>query len=180
MFAKSWFTKGFAELLAGQVARWTRIGLLPRPERQTIAVVGGGALPQSQVKLHVETGADVVCIERDQECAEVCRAVIKRLGLPRLTVVEADGRLCDYDSYDIVVVATLVQQKHLIAERIARTSRSAVFAPRVPVGLHQLWRESLNFELVSREGWKQIDAYTPRGSTIRALLFRRRGQRRNG
>jgi hypothetical protein len=169
-FTSSWITKGFPVLLQRQVKRWKRVGMFSG-RRRALAVVGGGALPQSQVMLHRATGCDVVSIERDSESADMCRSVLRRLGYQSLRVREEDGIVSDYGQFQIVVVATLVQHKDMVAARVAETSASAAFAPRVPVGLHAIWRQGLDGEALREAGWALADAYTPRGSSIRSLLF---------
>lgn len=173
-FEGSWINKGFTALLAGQIARWRRKGLLRGRERR-IVIVGGGALPQTQVALHRALDAEVVSVDRDSRSVEACRAVLKKAGLGYLSVVESDGAAFDFSGTHLVVVATLVTGKHLVARRVAETSQRSFFAPRTPLRLHCMWRELLDERSICANGWRRVDFYAPLRSSVGTLLFTHTG-----
>jgi hypothetical protein len=172
-FEGSWINKGFSALLARQVRRWRAKGLFRCEQSGPIVIVGGGALPQTQVFLSRALRCDVISVERDAESAEMCREVLRRVGCGHLDVVQADGVHYDYVSAYLVVVATLVAERDEIARRVALTSADAFFAPRTPVGLHSMWRKPLDERAVRSAGWCQLDYYAPKGSSVAAMLFQR-------
>jgi hypothetical protein len=172
-FKDSWINTGFTALLAGQVARWRAARIITDEEAKPIVMVGGGALPQTQVFLHRETGRSVVAIERDVTAATLAGEVLRKAGYnQRLSVVAEDGADYDYQSCSIVVVATLVASKLDIAARVALTCPTAFLSPRTPVGLHCLWREPLSVQEFGKLGWMLVDKWAPNGSSVAALTFK--------
>jgi len=177
-FENSWLSPGFDRLLRGQVARWRRLGLFARADARPIVIVGGGALPQSQVFLHRATGHPVISIEKDAESALVAREVLTRLGYHRnLEVIHADG--CHYDYADalIVVVATLVAEKANLAETVARTASDTFLNVRSPTGLHRLWRVPFETGDLQRGNWSIIDGWTPRAASVRSTTCAKESDR---
>jgi hypothetical protein len=179
-FRGSWINKGFFALLSRQVERWRRKGLFQGRTDTPIVVVGGGALPQTQVALYRALGADVISIDWDAVSVDLCRAVLKKVGCGHLQVVEANATEYSYAGVYLVVVATLVAGKHLVARRVAQTSTNSFFAPRTPVGLHCMWRESLDEASVEAAGWRRVDYYAPRGSSVGTMLFEPKTRLANG
>ncbi|MFK4048175.1 Hypothetical protein RMHFA_05781 [Roseomonas mucosa] len=171
-FSGSWINKGFFSLLEGQIQHWQSCGLVHEAHSR-IAVVGGGALPQTQIFLHKALGCPVISIDRDGESAELCDAILKRLGYAPLSVIHADGLTHHYAGFSTVVVATLVQGKDSIARRVAETSDEAIFAPRTPTGNHRFWREPVNEEELERQGWSLLGSWAPENSSVASLVFRR-------
>lgn len=171
-FEGSWINKGFTDLLRQQANRWKAKGLFRNGEAGPVVVVGGGAMPQTQVALHHALQCDVVSVDRDEESVEVCRRVLRRAGYRHLRVAHDDGVKYDYSDAYLVVVATLVADRHLVAKRVARTS-AAFFAPRTPVALHAVWRKPVDERRVRAAGWRRIDYFEPRDSSVAALLYKK-------
>ncbi|MGM4921680.1 hypothetical protein AB8A31_02110 [Tardiphaga sp. 804_B3_N1_9] len=172
MFAGSWINKGFPHLLSGQVSSWKRNGALGGDATRGIAVVGGGALPQTQVALFQQLGTPITSIERDPESATLCKEVLRKAGYQGLPVIEIDGSHANYQDYSIVVVATLVTQKDEVARRVAETAPSAYFAPRIPLGLHLMWREAIDTNAMNAIGWEHLDTFAPNDSSVASQLYR--------
>src|SRR5215472_17582702 len=63
-FDSSWINPGFYELLLGQVERWRLLGIPKSGDRRPLVIVGGGALPQSQVLLHRQTGRAIISLDK--------------------------------------------------------------------------------------------------------------------
>lgn len=171
-FDGNWINKGFFSLLNGQVDRWEKAGAIKKDRRCNIAIVGGGALPQTQVYLYNKINCNIVSVERDNESAVLCRKVLNKFGYGHLEVVEEDGLYFDYSQFDIVIVATLVQNKNLIGKRIFDTS-NAYFSPRTPLRLHQIWRESVVNENIENLGYTLIDLWEPNNSSVASLTFQK-------
>lgn len=168
-FERSWINIGFGALLKGQLGRWKAAGVFDSPHQRRIVVVGGGAMPQSQVFFHRECGLATVSVERDPTSAMLCRCVLDRLGLEKLQVVNCDGLEFEYQERDLVVIATLVAEKAEIAGKLRKTTRDAVCAPRVPVRLHQMWRTGVADATLT--GWRLIDHFEPSGSSVAAQVY---------
>lgn len=176
-FADSWINKGFPDLLRGQVKQWESCGLEPKREGFLVAVVGSGALPQTQVFLFKNLGCSVIAIERDPTSAGLCREVLDKLGHRQLGVVNCDGNQFDFAGVDVVVVATLVTGKEYIGQQVARTSIASVFCPRVPVRLHSMWRESFTRVDIVATDWTLVNRFEPEDSSVASLMFVRRSTR---
>jgi hypothetical protein len=173
-FEGSWINKGFPSLLKDQVKGWKRVGLFDNnADNPVIIVVGGGALPQTQVALARELRCNVFSVERDHESAEVCRHILQRIGLEHLKVFNVDGAEFDYTESYLVVVATLVEKKELVARQVANTNSEAVFAPRIPLRLHEMWREKIDERYLASCGWTLIDRFEPNESTVATLTLSR-------
>lgn len=170
-FAGSYINKGFSALLAGQLHNWRKNGVFDKPLNR-IAVVGSGALPQTQYFLQQHIGCHVEGIESDKEAAELSQALIHKLGVRNLSVAHADGALYDYADYDLIVIATMVRKKLEIASRILETSPSSMLAPRSPVGNHRLWRDAVDISKMNQIGWRLMDKLIPENSSVSSLLFK--------
>lgn len=170
-FEGSWINRGFTDLLAGQVAQWRRCGML-EAGRQRIAIVGGGALPQTQVFLARVLGCETISVERDPEAAELSRSVLAKAGVQNAHVEVADGSDFDFGDCTIVAVATLVREKSVISRQVATTAPRATFAPRNAVGAHAMWREEINEKRMLSEGWRLADVWVPAGSTVASHAYR--------
>lgn len=173
IFEGSWINTGFFDTLTGQVGRWREIGILPRIVQRPIVIVGGGAIPQTQLYLHKVLAVDIVSIEVDEFAAELCRQVLKSTGNQNLSVFNMDGADFDYGEFGLVIVATLVRSKERISKRIGQTLPNALFAPRNPVRLHTLWRETVDRKQLASDGWQLIDDWSPLGASISSLCFER-------
>ena len=172
-FSGSWINRGFFSLLEGQIQHWRSCGLVHQADSR-IAVVGGGALPQTQIFLHKALGCPVISVDRDGESAELCDAILRRLGYEMLSVIHADGLTHHYAGFSTVVVATLVQGKNSIAGRVAETAAEAIYAPRTPMGNHQFWREPVDEGELERNGWRLLGSWGPEKSSVASLVFRRK------
>lgn len=171
-FEGSWINRGFTELLAGQIEQWRRCGAL-QTGRHRIAIVGGGALPQTQVFLARALECETLSVERDFEAALLSREVLARAGVQNAHVESADGADFDFGGCTIVAVATLVRQKSVVAHRVAMTAPQATFAPRNAVGAHAMWRETIDEGSVSAAGWRLADTWVPAGSTVASHAYRK-------
>jgi len=171
-FQGTFINKGFSELLSGQIDHWRSCGILNAGVKK-VAVVGGGALPQTQYFLHEKLGLPIYAIERDAESAELCRAVLDKIGTRDLFVINEDGAHHDYSGYELVVVATMVRDKNLIARQVRETAPVAAFSPRTPLRNHRLWRESVDVNELVLQGWLFCGSWEPTASSVASLVFRK-------
>jgi|GEM_PF-6852746 len=170
-FEESWINGGFVDLLNAQIHQWRAGGV--QIDGSRVAVVGGGALPQTQVFLRTQIDCEVLCIDSDPEAVELCSAVLKKLGLNQVDAVCCAGEAYDYKEVDFVVVATLVGPKTQIAAQILATAGANLyFAPRSPVRLHQMWRNPADVESIQKFGWSLVSKLEPKNSSVCSLLFR--------
>lgn len=163
-FEDSWINPGFRDLLAGQCERWRRTDRFQHLKR--IVVVGGGALPQTQIALHMELDVEVVSVEIDELSSKRCNQVLSRLGLSSLRCHHGSGDDYQYDNGDLIVIATLVPYKHLIADQVAMTAPKATLSPRVPQGPHSIWRQPLDLHYLQKKGWIVLDRWAPIAASV--------------
>jgi hypothetical protein len=172
-FQGSWINGGFTDLLNTQIAQWIGAGvdIMKGP----VVVVGGGALPQTQVFLRERLRCEVITVESHDESASLCEAVLNKLRLGRVHVRCMRGEEYDYGGCSLVVVATLVSGKADIARRVFETGGPATyFAPRSPLRAHAMWREPINTHDIVASGWKLLSSLEPKNSSVSSLLFKRR------
>jgi hypothetical protein len=170
-FEGSWINRGFSALLEGQIDAWKALGLFAKRPPSQVVVVGSGALPQTQIYLHRQLKCNVLGLERDVVAAELSQAVLRKAGHPSLRVEQIDGTRFDYEGTSLVVVATLVQTKCLIAKAVASTAPKSVLSPRTPVGLHGMWREAVSLSKMARVGWKLMYTWEPPNSSVASLTM---------
>ncbi len=169
-FVSSWINKGFKEVLSQQINEWKSSGLSFNRE-SPLVIVGGGALPQTQIYLHKELDMEIISLERDPLSAQLCTELLRKFGLGHLKVLNVDGKDYNYADTYLTIVATLVPNKFEIAKRITETSKKTFLAPRTPIKLHQLWREPLIVSEIEKIGWRLINRCHPTGSSIASLTF---------
>ena len=144
--ANLWITDGFRMTISSVMEVIETSELLTEPYR--VCVVGGGAFPQSHILISQNTQATVTTIERDVESANLCREVLKKYNLNNANVICIEGEKANYSSYDVVIVATLVENKAAIFERLISSHFSGILVMRRPCRLHSLWRENASFNKV--------------------------------
>ncbi|MDZ7865645.1 MAG: hypothetical protein U5N23_23060 [Acidovorax sp.] len=170
-FEGSWVNKGFSRLLHMQLENWKASNNLSKIMSGAVVIVGGGALPQTQVFLHKQLGCKVISVDCHAESAELCRKILKKTGFSHLEVFNEDGCQFDYTGASMIVVATLVQKKAQISARVAETAPDAFFAPRMPLGLHAMWRELVPSTDFAKWGWQLLDMCAPPDSSVGSMLF---------
>ena len=168
-FIQSWINPGFQNILNNQLTRWKHSGILNNI--RNICIVGGGALPQTQVILHKLSGLQITSIDKDPSSCELCSRVLAKLKLSKsLKVVNEDGCKFNYQGFDMVILATLVPEKIEIAQQVF-SSGKMYFSPRVPVGLHELWRNTITKIELEEIGWLLVDEWFPKHSSIGSLTL---------
>ncbi len=170
-----WVTQGFEQILRAQTHRWEGLGLSNVQDGRPIYIVGGGALPQTQRVLREYTNRQVISVERDLRSVEAARRLISTWPEPQfMPVIHADGRQADYQNAAVVVIATLVAEKHEVVVRIAETAPpDALLSVRIPAALHVLWRSTLDIDLLEQQGWLLRDRLSPSSAAIASLTFAR-------
>ncbi|MGO7955555.1 hypothetical protein [Rhizobium leguminosarum] len=169
---KTYINKGFPDLLRYQSSEWRRLGVWLKPG-DNLYIVGGGALPQTQIYLASEFDCNIISIDQDSQAVELCEKILQRHGNPKLMSVCQSGERFDYSDASIVAVATLVMSKETIGHRVFETSNNAFFAPRCPIGAHAFWRTELQTQYLSTIGWRLLGDLSPENSSVRSLLFGR-------
>ncbi|WP_436198246.1 hypothetical protein [Ensifer adhaerens] len=169
---QTYINKGFPDLLRFQSSEWRRLGVSLRAG-DNLYIVGGGALPQTQIYLASEFDCNIISIDQDHIAAELCKKVLKKHGNPKLTSIWHSGESFDYSNASIVAVATLVTSKEKIGHQVYQTSDCAFFAPRCPIGAHAFWRTELQTEHLAAIGWRLLGNLSPQNSSVSSLLFGR-------
>lgn len=119
------------------------------PERP-IAFVGSGPLPISALLLHAATGLPVTCVDADREAAYWSRRLARAIGAPGLTTAESAGEALDYGPFQCVFVASLVDGKEAVIERVLDSAPDALLAVRTAEGIYELLYEPLDPGLCER------------------------------
>ncbi|MBB1485796.1 nicotianamine synthase family protein [Oceanospirillum sediminis] len=143
LFQDTWFDKHLPVLLKSQVEHWERLGFDFSQRDKKLAMIGGGALPQSQIHFTIYSGAPVTCIDRDDEVVSLVRQVLNKMKQGDLPVIQAEGNQADYSEFDLVTVAAMVEDKASVLKQIRATSDAWVCV-RNPLLLHQLVREPIH------------------------------------
>jgi hypothetical protein len=169
-FKQSWINPGFRSLLKDQATRWRAIGALEENVNKPIVIVGGGALPQSQVTLHRQTSRPIISLDRNMTAVVAAEKLIRHLGYQRhLRVVHCDGENYDYGGAGLVVVAGMVSEKASVARTVRNSAPYAYLNIRTPASLHCLWRTPITQEELVEIGWEVLDTFLPPSSAILAF-----------
>jgi predicted GNAT family N-acyltransferase len=109
----------FYERFAALVQR--EIALLGEARPQRVLFIGTGPLPLSALLVHVQTGASVDCVARDEDSARVARQVVDKCGFGQRVGIEGTTE-ADYDvsGYDLVVVELLAQPRKSILTKLRK------------------------------------------------------------
>lgn len=168
----SWINPGFKELLNSQIKPLLKCDVIHRI--RNIVIIGGGAIPQTQLFLQQYFSGNIFSIEKDEEAVFISRKIIENLGLTKnLRIIHCDGELYDYTNFDLVIIATLVPNKIKIAQSVFCTNNSKFLLLRHPVGLHSVWRENVRLEEILEIGWELVEHILPPKSSVGAYLFKR-------
>ncbi len=104
-----------------------------KPDRESVAFVGAGALPISAIMFHRRTGLQVTCIDSDEQACKLGRQLVLHLaatnpayaGLDKqIHFIHKAGEDHDYVTHPIVFIASLVEKKDPIVMRIVQTSHT--------------------------------------------------------
>lgn len=153
LFESTWFDKLLPDVLKAQAEQWKALGLDFSKDDKKIAMLGGGALPQSQIHFSTYSGSPVTCIDRDEEVVSLLSGVLKKLNREDLPVIRGSGDQMDYSPFDLVVIAAMVEGKSRVVRRIRETSQAKICI-RNPAGLHQLMREPISIHKVEAFGYR--------------------------
>ncbi|MFD9625236.1 nicotianamine synthase family protein [Peribacillus muralis] len=114
-------------------------------DSQSFAFVGTGPLPLSPLLIQQELGANMTCLDIDEQAYSLGKRIIQQLeGEASSNYVLNDGALHDYGEFDLVWIASLVPNKEEILERIYETNPDATVAIRSVDGIHHLLYEPVD------------------------------------
>ncbi len=146
--------------------------VMPEYHGKPIAFIGSGPLPLSAILLHIYTKSPVACLDLDSEAVSLSRKLIEKLDLQDcVQVVETAGEEADYESYPIVYIASLVQNKASIFERIFSTRSEALLAVRSTEGVYQLLYDPVSSNDIQQAGLKVLAKTTANQHMINTTLF---------
>ncbi|SEM82391.1 nicotianamine synthase family protein [Lihuaxuella thermophila] len=137
-----------------------------------IALIGSGPLPLSAILLHIYTKSPVTCLDSDAEAVSLSRQLIGKLDLQDSVRVEKTaGEEADYGSYPIVFVASLVQNKESVLQRILSTRSGVLVAVRSSEGVYQLLYDPVSADAIRRSGLRMLAKTTANQHMINTTLF---------
>lgn len=142
-----------------------------------VVFVGSGPLPLSPILLHRIEGCEVICLDMDVDACETSGLLLERAGISKgVRVVRANGADFDYSGCQRITVASLVQDKPAVLNRIARSASNPLVAIRTAVGMKQIMYESIDESLLSEHGWRIQGRTEPQERlVINSTLFLERG-----
>ena len=136
------YWENYKELIKTELKELQKV----KGEIRSFAFVGTGPLPLSPLLLQQELGANMTCLDIDEQAYSLGRRIIQQLddGKATSNYVLKDGALHDYGECDLVWIASLVPNKAEILERIFQTQPEAIVAIRSVDGIHQLLYEPVD------------------------------------
>lgn len=142
-------------------------------ERSPIVFVGSGPMPLSPMILHLFSGVEVVCLEKDIVAYEASRTLLEHMEFAaKVRVVLENGANFDYGSYNRIFVASLVRNKQAVLEQISRTASDSLIAMRTAEGMKQIMYEAIDEEDLRSQGWHIVGRTQPdEGLVINSTLF---------
>lgn len=127
-----------------------------------LVMVGSGAFPQTLLYLCVKTTiARLIGVDFDADRVFFSQRLIERGGLDSRIMVHVNSAdEFDYRASDVVIVASLVEGKDAVLQRIAATSRPGTLVlMRVPVGWGEIFYEGLGPVTPADYGFQRSDTY---------------------
>lgn len=155
------------ELQALARTRWK----LNAHQGASIVFVGGGALPLSAIVIHMLTGEPVVCLDENADAVDCAKLLLAKLGLSQVAAVKADGAAFDYGDASVVFIASLVNRKTRVAQRVAETGREPVVAVRSVEGVRALLYSPADLGALKSAGLCLVAQTKPHAETINNTLF---------
>ncbi|MGE6376133.1 nicotianamine synthase family protein [Peribacillus muralis] len=135
------YWENYKELIQTEMKELRKV----KDEIRSFAFVGTGPLPLSPLLLQQELGANMTCLDIDEQAYSLGKRIIKQLeGEATSDYVLKDGAFHDYGEFDLVWIASLVPNKEEILERIFQTKPEAIVAIRSVDGIHQLLYEPVD------------------------------------
>ncbi|WP_236712675.1 nicotianamine synthase family protein [Peribacillus muralis] len=141
-------------------------------DSQSFAFVGTGPLPLSPLLLQQELGANMTCLDIDEQAYSLGKRIIKQLkGEATSNYILNDGALHDYGEFDLVWIASLVPNKEEILERIYETNPHATVAIRSVDGIHQLLYEPVDATKFSKVICQEVGRTIADSFIINSTVF---------
>lgn len=143
-----------------------------------IVFVGSGPMPLSAIILQQLSGMKLVCLEMNVAAYDASRFLMERLGLEdEIAVVLKDGAAFDYSDFRQVFVASLVQNKQDVLERIMETTTDPLIAIRTAEGMKQIRYKAIDEAELNAQGWEIVGRTSPdQNLVINSTVFLRRWQ----
>lgn len=143
-------------------------------EASNIVFVGSGPLPITAIEMHLQTGAQITCLDHDTDAVTVSRNVIRNLGLSgAIHIHQSDGNIFDYNNNDMVFVASMVHEKESVVAQIRQTSPKANICIRsVEHGVKEMLYEAVPIENIVAHGLSyRGQSKDVKHSTINTMLL---------
>ncbi len=167
------YWNAYINLVSEELAMLRRLTEPDQPERAAVVFVGSGPMPLSPILLHLLGRVEVICLEIDPAAYRASRALLERMELAsKVRVLLADGAAFDYSAHNQVFVASLVDNKAAVLERIRLTSPSPLAAVRTAVGIKQVMYEAIDESELLERGWRMLSCTSPDDTlVINSTLF---------
>lgn len=133
-----WYRDNYTELTQLEVKHWAGQGKAPTKDSHVV-FIGSGPLPMTAIDLHLQTGANITCVDSDPEAVRQSRALLRKLNLDRaITVVEGKGEEVDYRGVTHAMVAALVPEQPKTVAKVLADSPNAMIGVRSASGLRTI------------------------------------------
>lgn len=164
----------YVALVSAEIAELRSIeGRAGLQDGSPIVFVGGGPMPLSPILAQLLSGHEVVCLDMNPAACEASFRLLQKAGLEtKIKVVTEDGASFDYSSCRCVFVASLVQNKLEVLQRIAHTAFNPLVAVRTASGMKRIMYEGVDENELARLGWRIQGRTRPdAGLVINSTIF---------
>ncbi len=156
------YWNAYINLVSEELSMLRRLTELDQADRTTVVFVGSGPMPLSPILLHLLGRVEVICLEIDPAAYRASRALLERMELAnKVRVLLVDGAAFDYSAYNQVFVASLVDNKAAVLERIRLTSPAPLAAVRTAAGIKQVMYEAIDESELMERGWRMLSCTSP-------------------
>lgn len=141
-------------------------------EGSRTAFVGAGPLPMTALVMAMDYGVQVDCLDSDVEACAKAQILVDKLGLNDLVrIVPAAGATHDYNGYDYVLIASLVQDKAGVIQAMQQTGHKGVMGVRSAENLHTLLYEPFSANDVANTQYAYATSTPYVTNVINTTLF---------
>ena len=166
-----WYRQCYKDLVQEEVDAGRSLGITFN-EHSRICFVGSGPLPMTAIDMHLITGAQITCIDCDENAVELSSKMIENLGLSDVIhVSKSEACDVDYGQGDVIFVASLVANKKDVVAKIRETAPHAYVGVRSVEGIKAMLYEPVNHDAFTENGLTYLGSSQDTHGTINTTLF---------
>jgi len=135
-------------------------------------MIGSGSFPMTAILIHLKTGSFVTCVDIDPRAVEVSRRLISKLGLSdRIDVVLSRAEDLEFNGNEIIWIASLVQGKDEIINKVSKVLVNGVVVVRSADGLFCLLYEPIDRSNVVDTGLFEVGHTHSNDITVNSTFY---------